>query len=173
MQRYRVLAKFAAHVQIAAGALKQQRVIITMYLQQHWITGKHSWTGRRCIGVATISALNAIACLAAGGLGHPTALPADRRRQRPRPARRWWRPRGRCPVQLFHQVLSARCRAESGRTRLRSKFPGPWEPGSTTRRFNRLQPNFLRNGTGNFEVVSGNFSSNREFPPAESNSEVT
>jgi len=27
-----------------------------MYLQQHWTTGKHSWTGRRCIGVATISA---------------------------------------------------------------------------------------------------------------------
>src|SRR4029077_3556257 len=46
----------------AASALKQRRVIITMYLQQHWTTAKHSWIGRRCIGVATISALNAIAC---------------------------------------------------------------------------------------------------------------
>jgi len=40
----------------AAASAKQRRVIITMYLQQHWTTGKHSWTGRRCIGVATISA---------------------------------------------------------------------------------------------------------------------
>jgi len=49
-----------------------------MYLQQHWTTGKHSWTGRRCIGVATISAAErnrmsagALRALAAGGSGHP------------------------------------------------------------------------------------------------------
>src|SRR4029077_2656730 len=83
-----------ASADAAASALKQRRVIITMYLQQHWTTGKHSRTGRRCIGVATISALNAIACppalyeLVAGGSGHPkTAPPADRRRRRRLPAR--------------------------------------------------------------------------------------
>src|SRR6478672_2817681 len=74
----------------AAASAKQRRVIITMYLQQHWTTGKHSWTGRRCIGVATISAAErnrmsagALRALAAGGSGHPqTALPADRGRRR-------------------------------------------------------------------------------------------
>jgi len=49
-----------------------------MYLQQHSTTAKHSWTGRRCIGVATISAAErnrmsagALRALAAGGSGHP------------------------------------------------------------------------------------------------------
>jgi hypothetical protein len=51
-----------ASADAAASAFKQRRVIITMSLQQHWTTGKHSWTGRRCVGVATI---------AAGGSGHP------------------------------------------------------------------------------------------------------
>src|ERR1700716_1687824 len=77
-----------ASADAAASALKQRRVIITMYLQQHWTTGKHSWTGRRCIGVATISALNAIACpptlyeLVAGGSGHPQDCTARRRSER-------------------------------------------------------------------------------------------
>src|SRR4029079_17134428 len=58
----RLAAMPDASADAAASALKQRRGIITMYLQQHWTTGKHSWTGRRCSGVATISVLNAIAC---------------------------------------------------------------------------------------------------------------
>src|SRR4051794_9944607 len=48
----RLAAMPDASADAAASALKQRRVIITMYLQL-------CWTGRRCIGVATISALNA------------------------------------------------------------------------------------------------------------------
>jgi len=44
-----------------------------------------------------------------------TALPADRGRRRRPPARRWRRPRGRCPVQRFHQATSAQCRGADPR----------------------------------------------------------